>query len=287
MEKEVMPDNIRRFIRVLRMEGKAEKTVIAYGKILYQLRDRSSLGIDDLTADDLLDYISRIGGGGQWRKVVVAVLKRYYAFLVSGGVVVLNPMDGIAYPKVERRTIPPLTDDEYVRIRNAAPREIKYLLEFLRLTLLRVSEALSVDRDSFSYDAIYGGGRCSTIRVRVKGGNDLIVPVFSHKLATFIRERLRYQETVFDMSYYRAWWGIHKAAVRADVQRRVSRPGEKPRYYVSPHRIRAYAATNLLDRGVPLDVVSKIFNHRDIKTTMVYAQTRETRVAREMGRVYG
>jgi len=279
-------NNILRFLDLLRIENRSGKTIKVYGKILYDLRGRSSINIDDLSTDFLRAYVSHVGGGGQWRKVVIAALKRYYGFLVSEGAIVLDPTARIAYPKINRRVQQVMTDTEYSRIRDAARPEIRYLLEFLRLTGLRISEALSVERESFEFDAIYGGARCSIMRVVGKGGNEMVVPIFNQKLAGFMRERLRHQKRIFALSYYQAWYGIHAAAVISGVQRLVSREGEVPRYYISPHRLSAYAGTNMLERGVPLDVVQRILSHQSIETTRIYAQTRDKRVVEEMKRAY-
>jgi integrase len=56
-------------------------------------------------------------------------------------------------------------------------------------------------------------------------------------------------------------------------------------YRFTAHQFRHSVAMRLIDEDIPLDVVSRLLGHRDLKSTEVYAPVRESKVREELERV--
>jgi integrase len=287
--------NIPEFLDDKRDEGLRWRTIRLYGQILLRFRDQAPTDINTLSEAQVKAYLRGIGGAGSHRRTAATVLKAYYDWLAPA----VNPMAGIKRQKPPApRDLMPITDEEFIRVKNAASPRIRDLIWFLALTGLRISEALYARAADFELSRIEGGERRPTMKVRGKGGKVLHVPLVNPGLVRWLAMRLKTvtpREVKVDgqtitvdgpfagLTYGEAWDGIHKAAKRAGVQKRISDPGERPpRYYVSPHVFRRYAATSMLERGVAPDVVQTVLRHSSIEMTMRYARTREKRVWKEL-----
>jgi site-specific recombinase XerD len=70
------------------------------------------------------------------------------------------------------------------------------------------------------------------------------------------------------MTHVQLWTSVKRVAHRADVRRR---PGHEHGYGnragVSPHTLRRTFASDLLNRGVRLEVVSRLLGHSETRTT--------------------
>jgi site-specific recombinase XerD len=170
---------------------------------------------------------------------------------------------------------------ELTRLRNRA------LMRCLAETGGRISEVLSLNVDHFPARNL-DSGRMEVVRVRVQGkgghgyhlrlldalpairdyiearGVDLRaerggkVPLFVSHAPAYAGRR---------MSRYVAWHAVQRAA------RALGLPS------ISPHDFRHWRATQLVNAGVPLDVVQDYLGHRSVETTRAYyARTDPRRV---------
>jgi integrase len=251
-------------------------TIKVYGTVLLRWRDVYPGDINTATEDEIEGFLNRIRGNGSWRYVAAVALKNYYRWLGRP----LGDRFKISLPAA--REYPAVTDVEFELIKRHASPRIRNLINFLALTGVRISEALGAQAGDFELDRIEDGRRRPAMKVRGKGGKIRRIPLVHRGLVEWLRRQVA--GPFEGMSYDQAWGGIHAAAERAGVQRLISEPGEyPPRYYVSPHAFRRYAATRLLDRGVDIDVVQTVLRHSNINTTLRYAKTRENRVWAQMG----
>ena len=64
----------------------------------------------------------------------------------------------------------------------------------------------------------------------------------------------------------------------AGVERRIRELGRKCDVNAHPHKFRRTFATNLVNKGVPIEQIKELLGHANIDTTMVYAIVDETQV---------
>lgn len=191
-----------------------------------------------------------------------------------------------AVPKVEADEAPtlPLTDAEYARVlktidsvrplrfdakgvtRLLSPEtktRLRALIQLMRWSGLAIQDAVKIRRADIIRDKAKGIYRVVT--ARQKTGTNVSVPIATDVATEILAVPSRNPEYVF-------WNGNSKS--RAQVVMwgsRYVRPlfeaaGVRSGHMVS-HRLRDTFAVDLLQKGVPLEEVSKLLGHESIKTT--------------------
>jgi site-specific recombinase XerD len=169
-------------------------------------------------------------------------------------------------PKVKVDAAPtlPLTADEYKRLLAAAPSpRVRALFQLMRWSGLAIRDALTLQRSEILHDKATGIHRIVTNRQ--KTGTHVSVPIppaVAKELLAVTNDNTKY---VF-------WSGEGE-------EESITKNWAK--YYIAPafhaagisgghmmsHRLRDTFAVDLLQRGVPLEEVSKLLGHTSIKTT--------------------
>lgn len=191
-------------------------------------------------------------------------VRSFYADLVKRGTVAVNPLDGVARPKLPRplphalaaRTvagaIEAIDTSDSVGLRDRA------LLEALYATGLRVSELASLT---------VGDLGAELITVRGKGGRMRAVPVgvpARQAIEQYLDQgRPRLAGT---RSGDALWVGVRGGplgprGIRAVVKKRLAS---------FPHALRHSFATHMLEGGADLRTVQELLGHKDLATTQIY-----------------
>lgn len=189
-------------------------------------------------------------------------------------------------PKVEANEPPtlPLTDDEYARIlatidsvrplrfdakgvtRLLSPdtkARLRALIQLMRWSGLAIQDAVRIRRADIIHDETKGFYRVVT--ARQKTGIDVSVPIPTEVAEEILSAPSPNREYIF-------WTGKSKGRSQVIMWgSRYVRPlfeaaGVRSGHMVS-HRLRDTFAVDLLQRGVPLEEVSKLLGHESIKTT--------------------
>jgi len=71
----------------------------------------------------------------------------------------------------------------------------------------------------------------------------------------------------------------HKAVNKDLIRARIKGSGERTGVAVSPHRLRHTCATQLLNAGCRVTSIQKLFGHRQLGTTMIYAKAHDRNVS--------
>ncbi len=211
-------------------------------------------------------------------------LRSWFNFFLQNGWITVNPTRGIKPPSVKQSPTLPFTDAEVNKIlTHAKPREATFFkillhsgLRIIDAAQLRPDRVLKPDRKSF-YPFIDQG---RVFLYTQKTGTPVFVPLPPDVLADLSRLTLVggfYFAVESDnpstiAEYYRVQ--LLRAAESAGLKEKVRRPKrkmkvERPRNSenIRPHRFRDTFAVRLLEKGVPLETVSILLGHTDIKTT--------------------
>jgi len=164
-------------------------------------------------------------------------------------------------------------------------RRDRALLELLYAAGLRISEALSLDRQDLSM----AGG---FVRVIGKGDKERLVPVGDVALSAleaYLAERDRLaagggeagREPLFLSRRGRRLDRMAAWRVMRDAARRVGLSGR-----VTPHTLRHSFATHLLEGGADLRVVQELLGHASVTTTQLYTHVTGERIRQVYARAH-
>lgn len=180
------------------------------------------------------------------------------------------------WPKIKIEASPtlPLTEAEYASLLKAVSivvrdrqydywvQRVRGLFQLMRWSGLAIMDALTLRRDELTQR----GGHYRIVTSRQKTGTDVSVPI----PADVAEELLAVPN---DNPTYLFWSGVgsqksvtgnwgKRFIVPAFTTAGISREG-----HMLAHRLRDTFAVRLLEKGVPLEEVSKLLGHRSIKTT--------------------
>lgn len=226
-------------------------------------------------------------GSTQARRL--SALRQFYRFLLSENEIKSDPTAQLLAPKTTRRLPGVLSEQEVVRLLDAAqglaPDQLRLtaLLELLYATGLRVSELVTLPLEALEQQGRF-------VRVKGKGGKQRLVPLTPpalRALTAYLPIRTHYlgknprpagQKLLFPsggaaaLTRQRFAQLLKELAVKAGLA-----PGK-----VSPHKLRHAFATHLLSHGADLRAVQKLLGHADIATTQIYTHVLPARLQQAM-----
>jgi integrase/recombinase XerD len=262
--------------RFLEHGGLSQATVRAYRtdlRAFVRWLDARGLGIDDVDARVLADWVSELGSG-RGRLAPVSIARRLSAvrsFLRFTRGPARVP-DGIPSPRRGRRLpdAPKVAEVEALLERTSGESPLalrnRALLELLYSGGLRSAEAVGLDLRDVDFEQ-------ESVHVRGKGGKERVVPLgeeAAHHLACYLRDGrpalVRGAEDALFLS-------ARGRRLETSTVRRVVR---------HPHRLRHAFATHLLEGGADLRTIQELLGHSSLTTTQVYSHVD----ARRLRRVY-
>jgi len=176
--------------------------------------------------------------------------------------------------KVDEPPTMPLTDRQYAKLLEVIPKEfpatkatrVRALVRLMRFSGLAIRDAVTLERDELVKDE--KGGLYRIVTSRQKTGTHVSVPI-----PPDVAEEVLAAMKLNDHARYIFWntgTGKPQTAVtnwQHDL-RQVFRAAKQPDGH--PHQLRDTFAVSLLQKGVPLEEVSKLLGHESIKTTERY-----------------
>lgn len=203
------------------------------------------------------------------RSKVQERLRGFLRYCQNGGMIDRIPR--LSPIKVDEPPTMPLSDAEYQQLLKGISAEfqgvkaqrVHALIQLMRFSGLAIRDAVTLERSELQRDAAKGLHRVVTSRQ--KTGTHVSVPI-PPDVAT---EMLSAMELNGSPKYI--FWhtgnGTERTAVTnwGDDLRRVFRKAGFAQGH--PHQLRDTFAVSLLEKGVPLEEVSKLLGHTSIKTT--------------------
>ncbi len=233
-------------------------------------------------------YLAFLHGQGYTRRSIarkLASLRSFYRYLCKERGLSINPLRGIATPKLGRR-LPLFMQKEEAADLIQRPDQIspigkrdRAIMEVLYATGMRVSEI--VDLDMIDVDSSAG-----LVHVKGKGGKDRIIPLGSEAIAALgeylqsVRPKFAWAKNTIipekgePLFVNRSGTRISVRSVRNIVKKYADRVPITA--HVTPHVFRHSVATHMLDNGADLRAVQELLGHASLSTTQIYTHvTRE------------
>lgn len=253
------------FNRSLRVEGKADRTLVLYGQSItyfsaWLVEKGLPADLSSLTRDNVLGWLEALRARGlttgtirtRWRG-----LRRFTSWLAAEDILANDPLAGIVVDKPEPPPVPILTDEELTALINACKgKRFNDLRDaaVIRLLIdcgLRVSELTGIDTKDLDLDAesVEVTGKGSRVRVAYFGSKTGLA------LDRYLRARRAHRHAADPALLLGERGRFTPDGVRERLKVRAERAGLDARL-VHPHRFRhTYAHDFLLAGGQERDLM--------------------------------
>jgi site-specific recombinase XerD len=180
----------------------------------------------------------------------------------------LDPDREIQLPQRPKPFVHYLTNEEVGRLRTAMETHkftglrMRTLIEVLLTTGLRISEALSLDREPFERGE-------TELVITGKGGKPRVV-YFPQATVDWIRRFVYSRDDEFPAVFVTT--GVPRRWDRSDLSKYFKELKWKARIDkpMTPHILRHTYCTNLRDNGTDITLIKELAGHQDIQTTAKY-----------------
>lgn len=256
---------LKRFIATKRLEGLSEASLEQYYRTIDNMFNVISKPLERIETDDIRYYLSMYQEQRKVSKVTLNNMRRYFStffqWCTDEDIIGKNPMRRIKAIKQPKIIKEPFSDIEMEKIRQASSTvRDRALIEFLYSTGCRVSEVVHVSLNDI--DFVH-----NSLIVYGKGNKQREVYI-SDKAMYWLRKYLDHRKD--DTIYLFAGRGakvLGKSGIES-ILRRIGDAAGVDR--VHPHRFRRTIATNLINKGMPVQEVQQMLGHSKLDTTMIY-----------------
>ena len=199
----------------------------------------------------------------QTLKNVRSVYSSFFAWLRDRDRIRINPMALVEDIKVEQVLKRPYSDEERERmLRECQTLRDKAMMEFLYSTAVRVSELAALNRDDIRWTS-------KDLTVFGKGSKERTV-YLNDRTNMYMKEYLE-SRTDDNPALFVSLRSPHKRLTKSGIETMIRETGKRSGVSKAhPHRFRRTAATNALNRGMPVQEVAQMLGHSKLETTMVY-----------------
>ena len=274
---------IDNFIFSLTFErGLSQNTAAAYSHDILELAEITKKELQEVSESDIIRYESEIiknniATSSLIRKL--SAIRQFYHYLVSEGVIKIDPTAHIPLPKRPHYLPNTLTVDEVLALIEApdistiAGIRNRTMLELLYASGLRVSELVGLTMTNLHLESNY-------ILVRGKGSKERIVPI--NEVAKYwIKKYLDEREVESDFLFpgRKPQNHLTRMAFFKIIKNEAKRAGITTD--ISPHSLRHSFATHMLEGGADLRIIQELLGHSSIATKEIYTHV-STNTLREV-----
>lgn len=266
------------------LEGFSKETLRNYQKLLSMFIMTVKKRTCDIVPSDIRAYLYQYQN---IRKVSNRTLEHmrttingFFHWAFAEGKIEKDPTLAIRPIKYVVKPKPSLSqlDMEYVRKRLGGPKE-RAIIETLYSTGCRVSELCGMRKADIDWDN-------ATVRVFGKGGKYRTAYLNAKAIVAlhdYLESRTDNNEYLF-VSERKPYGQLKRHAIEKIVRHISDRAYPQTGIKISPHIFRHTTISTALHNGMPLQLVSKMVGHSNVKTTMDYAQIDNSDVQHEHAR---
>jgi len=275
---------VKMFVASKKAVNRQENTLKQYTTEICKMLDFLGKRIEDITAMDLRYYygVMREQHGIKMTTMQTRLhyLSSFWDFLTTEELVTSNPVKRVGILKLAKTIKKPFSQEEMEALRvNCTVLRDRALMEFLYSTGVRVSELALLNVCDIEM------GRQELI-VFGKGSKERKVYLTDNArfyLKRYLKERMKEEgiteEELVNKPLFATLDQPHARLTVAGIQYMFRQLGRRAGVKkVHPHRFRRTIATDLLNRGMPVEQVSKLLGHEKLDTTMIYCTVQEENV---------
>ena len=270
-----MQDYLQEFLDVKALEGCSKATIENYkfnlNKFLLGVRkDPTEITTQDIRKY-LADYKRERGVSNTTLDNMRRVFQSFFTWMHREGYVLKDPCAAVNKIRADKIIKNPYSDEEMELMREAAKnlRE-KAIIEVLYSTGMRIGELEKLNKD----DIDFVNGKAIVFG---KGAKEREV-YFNVKAQLALKKYLENRNDTNEALFV----GLQSPYNRLKVstyEKILRELGGRCGVHCHPHRFRRTCATILLNKGMPIQEVSKVLGHAKLETTMIYCEIDQQSVA--------
>ncbi|MBR0270532.1 MAG: tyrosine-type recombinase/integrase [Methanobrevibacter sp.] len=263
------------FLKAKKTEGCSPKTIHHYKKILEKILKEINKRIEDITTDDLRNYLTTYKEENNLSKTTIdnmrRILSSFFTWLEEEDYILKNPVKRIHRIKKGIVVKETLTDENIETIiDNCENKRDRAIIELLLSTGIRVGELVKLNKNDINFQE-------RECLVQGKGGSERIV-YFNARCKIHLKQYLNTRNDN-NPALFVSLNRPHKRLGINGVEVRLKKIGEKSDIpNLHPHKFRRTLATQAIDKGMPIEQVQKLLGHVKIDTTMHYAIVNQNNV---------
>ena len=270
-----MQNYLQEFLDVKALEGCSKATIKNYkfnlNKFLLGVgKDPTEIATQDIRKY-LADYKRERGVSNTTLDNMRRVFQSFFTWMHREGYIIKDPCAAVNKIRADKIIKNPYSDKEMELMREAAKnlRE-KAIIEVLYSTGMRIGELEKLNKD----DIDFVNGKAIVFG---KGAKEREV-YFNVKAQLALKKYLENRNDTNEALFV----GLQSPYNRLKVstyEKILRELGGRCGVHCHPHRFRRTCATILLNKGMPIQEVSKVLGHAKLETTMIYCEIDQQSVA--------
>ena len=266
---------IKMFVASKKAVNRQDNTPRQYTREIYNMLNFLGKRLEDITGIDLRYYygVMREQRGIKMSTMQTRLhyLSSFWDFLITEELVHSNPVKKVGLLKLEKTIKKPFSAAEMEALRvNCQGLRDRALVEFLYSTGVRMSELVSLNVGDIEMGKqeliVYGKGS--------KERKTYLTDSAKFYLRRYLRTRQ--QEGREEQPLFVTLDKPHDRLTVAGVQHMLRQLGKRAKVdNCHPRRFRRTIATDLLNRGMPIEQVKEFLGHEKLDTTMIYCSIRQ------------
>lgn len=266
---------INLFISAKRIEGCSEKSLKYYQTTLEKMIDNIKKSIQEITTNDLRDYLTTYQNTKNPSKTTTDNVRRvfssFFSWLEDEDYILKSPVRRIHKIKTGTTVKETYSDEnlEIMRDNCDCIRDLA-LIDMLASTGMRVGELVLLNIEDINFNEreciVFG-----------KGNKERVVYFDARTkihLQNYLESRTDDNKALF-VSLRAPFERIKIGGIEARL-RKLGRELNIPK--VHPHKFRRTLATIAIDKGMPIEQLQKLLGHQRIDTTLQYAMVKQSNV---------
>ena len=264
---------LQRFRATKRLKNCAESTIRQYDYAIRKFREYIPKNPQEIEENDIKYFLSMYGAqtSGLTKKLPSKTyinnlkndLGAFFTWMHEEGYIGKNPVAGVPKIKVPRTIKHAYTGEDMERLKNAATSlRDKALIYFLDATGVRVSEAISIDKDQIVWSTrsliIYG----------TKGKAERQV-LFTEECAYWLKQYLE-SRTDDNAALFVTARKPYSRLTKTGAEYIIRELGKGLSIHAHPHRFRRTMITRCNRRGMNIQEIQQLAGHTNVGTTQIY-----------------
>ena len=265
-------DLIDAFLNAKRIEGRSDKTIEHYRYVIEKMIKTVNIPTNEITIYHLRSYFMQCRNSGTSDRTLEglrSVFSSYFGWLAKEKLITDNPCANLGPIKHMKKIRTPYSEVELEKLKEACTTvRDKTIIYFLLSTGCRISEICNIDKDDIDFQAL----ECKVLGKGNKERTVFLDDITAMMLKRYLAGRKDDSPALF---VGKGTDRMTPGGMRCRLKAIADKAGVQN---VHPHRFRRTLATNLIDRGMPIQEVASILGHDNINTTMTYVYIRKENV---------